>query len=163
MRWRSLPGNPAIADYYRDFNLEKGGESNGQNQRKDVRHQFTRVRESSDDFKKLLQGQNDNGSKDVSKDAKTEKTEPVKEQKKEEPAKADNAQEEAGKEEQVQNNGLLAAYQMAQNFRPEMIQPERSGTAGRARKGGGRGEIPDSTACTGGTAGDKNDARTTEG
>ena len=82
------------------------------------------VRESSDDFKKLLQGQNDNGSKDVSKDAKTEKTEPVKEQKKEEPAKADNAQEEAGKEEQVQNNGLLAAYQMAQNFQPEMIQPE---------------------------------------
>lgn len=82
------------------------------------------VRETSDDFKKLLQGQNDNSSKDVSKDTKTDKTEPAKEQKNEEPVKTDDVKEEAGKEEQVQNNGLLAAYQMAQNFRPEVIQAE---------------------------------------
>lgn len=83
------------------------------------------VRETSDDFRKLLQGQNDNSSKDVSKkDAAAEKAEQVKEQKKEEPAKTEDAKEEAGKEEQVQSNGLLAAYQMAQNFRPEVIQAE---------------------------------------
>lgn len=83
------------------------------------------VRETSDDFRKLLQGQNDNSSKDVTKkDAAAEKAEPVKEQKKEEPAKTEDAKEETGNEEQVQSNGLLAAYQMAQNFRPEVIQAE---------------------------------------
>lgn len=83
------------------------------------------TREVTDDFKMLLQGQNDNSSKDVSKDTKTEKeTEPVKEQKKDESVKADNTKEEAGKEEQVQTEGLLAVYQMTQNFRPEVIQAE---------------------------------------
>lgn len=49
------------------------------------------TREVTDDFKKLLQGQKDDG-KDVSKDTKTEnKPEDVKEEKKEEPVKTDNA------------------------------------------------------------------------
>ena len=88
------------------------------------------VRETSDDFKKLLQGQNDNSSKDVSKDTKTEKKEePVKEQKKDEPVKTDNAKEDAGKDEKVQTDGLLAVYQMAQNFRPELIQAEPEAAA----------------------------------
>lgn len=88
------------------------------------------VRETSDDFKKLLQGQNDNSTGDVSKDTKAEKKEePVKEQKKEEPVKTDKAKEDAGKDEKVQTNGLLAAYQMAQNFRPEMIQAEPEAAA----------------------------------
>ena len=56
------------------------------------------TREVTDDFKKLLQGQKDDG-KDVSKDTKTEnKPEDVKEEKKEEPVKTDNAKEDAAAE-----------------------------------------------------------------
>ncbi len=89
------------------------------------------TREVTDDFKKLLQGQKDDDSVDVSKDTKTEKKpEDVKEEKKEEPIKTDNAKEDAAVEEKVQTEGLLAAYQMTQNFRPEMIQVENETLAG---------------------------------
>lgn len=88
------------------------------------------AKEVTGDFKKLLQGQNDNSSKDVPKDTKTEKQpEAVKEQKKEESVKTEDTKKEAGKEEtgkeeKIQTDGLLAAYQLAQNFRPEMVQAE---------------------------------------
>lgn len=86
------------------------------------------TREVNGDFKKLLQDQSENSSKDVSKETKTEKQpEAVKEQTKEEPKEVNGAKEEveeAAPEENAQTKGLLTAYQMAQNFRPEMIQAE---------------------------------------
>lgn len=86
-----------------------------------------RASEVTDDFKKLLQGQQDN-SQEVSKDTKTEKKqEPEKETAKDtvKDAKKETAKEEpAAKEsEQVsQTAGLLAAYQMFQNMKPEVVQ-----------------------------------------
>lgn len=86
------------------------------------------AREVNGDFKKLLQNQSENSSKDVSKETGTEKQpEAVKEQTKEEPKEVNSAKEEVEEvvtEENAQTKGLLAAYQMAQNFRPEMLQAE---------------------------------------
>lgn len=86
------------------------------------------TREVNGDFKKLLQNQSENSSKDVSKETGTEKQpEAVKEQTKEEPKEVNGAKEEVEEvvtEENAQTKGLLAAYQMAQNFRPEMLQAE---------------------------------------
>ncbi len=86
------------------------------------------TREVTGDFKKLLQNQSENSSKDVSKETKTEKQpEAVNEQTKEEPEEVNGTKEETEEvvtEENVQTNGLLAAYQLAQNFKPEMIQVE---------------------------------------
>lgn len=86
------------------------------------------TREVTGDFKKLLQNQSENSSKDVSKETNTEKQpEAVNEQTKEEPKEVNGAKEETEEvvtEENVQTNGLLAAFQLAQNFKPEMIQAE---------------------------------------
>lgn len=86
------------------------------------------TREVTGDFKKLLQNQSENSSKDVSKETNTEKQpEAVNEQTKEEPKEVNGTKEEAEEvvtEENVQTNGLLAAFQLAQNFKPEMIQAE---------------------------------------
>ncbi|MEZ3435905.1 MAG: flagellar hook-length control protein FliK [Lachnospiraceae bacterium] len=85
-----------------------------------------RASEVTDDFRKLLTGQQSD-SQEVSKDTKTEnKQEPVKETK-EEPAKDEKKEpvkDEApvkDAEEKSQTAGLLAAYQMSQNMRPEVI------------------------------------------
>lgn len=86
------------------------------------------TREVTGDFKKLLQNQSENSSKDVSKETNAEKQpEAVNEQTKEEPKEVNGAKEETEEvvtEENVQTNGLLAAFQLAQNFKPEMIQAE---------------------------------------
>ncbi len=86
------------------------------------------TREVTGDFKKLLQNQSENSRKDVSKETNTEKQpEAVNEQTKEEPKEVNGAKEETEEvvtEENVQTNGLLAAFQLAQNFKPEMIQAE---------------------------------------
>lgn len=83
--------------------------------------------EATDDFRKLLKGQQ-NDSQEVSKDTKTEKKqepekevkeEPVKNEKKE-PVKDEAPAEET--EQKSQTASLLAAYQMAQNMKPEVIE-----------------------------------------
>ncbi len=72
------------------------------------------TKEVSDDFKKLLKDQTDEGSvpKDTKTDKSTEKPQDPKEEK------------EPVKEEKPQTEGLLAAYQMDLGMRPEMIQAE---------------------------------------
>lgn len=73
------------------------------------------AKEASDDFKKLLQGQTDEGGT-VAKDTKTEK--------KPEGSKESKDETEPVKDDKVQTEGLLAAYQMDLGMRPEMIQAE---------------------------------------
>lgn len=84
----------------------------------------------TDQFKKLLQGKQDesqdsNAAQEVSKDAKQEKTEaPEKsEQSKDKDVKEDT-QEEAVSTDDSQARGLLAAYQMDQGMRPELLTAE---------------------------------------
>ncbi|MCI8640027.1 MAG: flagellar hook-length control protein FliK [Coprococcus sp.] len=71
--------------------------------------------EVKDDFKNLLQGKNEE-TKEVSKETKDTVKKP--EETEEAPVK------ETEKDEKVQPDGLLAAYQMSQNLRPEMIQAQ---------------------------------------
>lgn len=86
----------------------------------------------SDQFKKLLEGKKDNSqdstAQEVSKDNKPEKAEETK--KPEEgkdtdtkDAKGDTAEETAGTDDS-QARGLLAAYQMSQGLRPEVLTAE---------------------------------------
>lgn len=85
----------------------------------------------SDQFKKLLQGRQDDsqdmGAKEVSKDAKDVKTE--KSEKPEESKGGDKDLKEDQTDETVstddsQARGLLAAYQMDQGLRPELLTAE---------------------------------------
>ncbi len=91
----------------------------------------------SEQFKKLLQGKQDelqeSGAREVSKDAEQEKTEASeKAEKSEKPEESKGKDKDAGedqKEETVstddsQTQGLLAAYQMDQGFRPELLTAE---------------------------------------
>ncbi len=91
------------------------------------------VKAVTDDFRKLLQGQEQQtDSKEVSKkDTKTEdKTEKPAETKDDKTTKdaadstKDAAEEEPVQEKTTQTEGLLAAYQMNLNMRPEVIQAE---------------------------------------
>lgn len=72
-----------------------------------------RSEEVKDDFKNLLQGKNEE-SKEVTKDTAKEPEEGVQ----------DIPGDESKKEEKVQTEGLLAAYQMSQNMRPEMYNQD---------------------------------------
>lgn len=85
----------------------------------------------SDQFKKLLQGKQDesqdSSTKEVSKDTKQEKTEGT--EKSEESKGKDKDVKDGQAEETVsaddsQARGLLAAYQMDQGFRPELLTAE---------------------------------------
>lgn len=71
------------------------------------------TKEASDDFKKLLKDQTDDGG-NVSKDTKTDKK----------PETAGESKDETKpvKDEKTQAEGLLAAYQMDLGMRPEMLQ-----------------------------------------
>lgn len=89
----------------------------------------TTVKAATDDFKKLLQDQGQKeDSKEVSKDTKTEKKpespKDEKDTKDVKDPKDDAVKEEEPKEDKSKTEGLLAAYQMAQGFRPEVIQVE---------------------------------------
>ena len=83
----------------------------------------------SDQFKKLLQGKQDEnqdaGTTEVSKDTEPEKTETPKEPEegKGEEVKDETAEETAGTDDS-QARGLLAAYQMSQGMRPEVLTAE---------------------------------------
>ena len=83
----------------------------------------------SDQFKKLLQGKQDEnqdaGTAEVSKDTEPEKTEAPKEPEegKGEEVKDQTAEETAGTDDS-QARGLLAAYQMSQGMRPEVLTAE---------------------------------------
>lgn len=83
----------------------------------------------SDQFKKLLQGKQDEnqdaGTTEVSKDTEPEKTEAPKEPEegKGEEVKDETAEETAGTDDS-QARGLLAAYQMSQGMRPEVLTAE---------------------------------------
>lgn len=80
----------------------------------------------SDQFKKLLQGKQDEnqdaGTTEVSKDTEPEKTKEPEEGKGEE-VKDETAEETAGTDDS-QARGLLAAYQMSQGMRPEVLTAE---------------------------------------
>lgn len=76
----------------------------------------SQTKEASDDFKKLLKDQTDEGG-NVSKDTKPDK--------KPEPAETSKDETEPAKDEKTQTESLLAAYQMDLGMRPEMIQAER--------------------------------------
>lgn len=85
----------------------------------------------SDQFKKLLQGKQDDSqdtnTKEVSKDASAEKTDksekPEESKGKDKDAKDDQADETVSTDDS-QARGLLAAYQMDQGFRPELLTEE---------------------------------------
>lgn len=76
----------------------------------------SQTKEASDDFKKLLKDQTDEGG-NVSKDTKTDK--------KPEAAETSKDETEPVKDEKTQTESLLAAYQMDLGMRPEMIQAEQ--------------------------------------
>lgn len=83
----------------------------------------------TDDFKKLLQdqGQREDG-KEVSEDTKAEKKpenpKNEKDTKDVKDTKDDTVKDESKKEDKSKTENLLAAYQMSQGFRPEVIQAE---------------------------------------
>lgn len=76
----------------------------------------SQTKEASDDFKKLLKDQTDEGG-NVSKDTKTDKK----------PEQTETSKDETKpvKDEKTQTESLLAAYQMDLGMRPEMIQAEQ--------------------------------------
>lgn len=82
-----------------------------------------------DDFKKLLQdqGQREDG-KDISGDTKAEKKpenpKNEKDTKDVKDTKDDAVKDETAKDDKSKTENLLAAYQMSQGFRPEVIQAE---------------------------------------
>lgn len=82
----------------------------------------------SDQFKKLLQGKQDDtqdiGAKEVSKDVKTEKPEKPEESKGEDKDLKEDQTEETVSTDDSQARGLLAAYQMDQGLRPELLTAE---------------------------------------
>ncbi len=102
----------------------------------------SRVGDVSDDFRTLLQGKQENNqsskdSKEVSKDTKDVKdskdTKPTKDSTSDDAGK-DAVSEDQGKVEKTedtQTEGMLAAYQISQGMRPEMIQivPETEAAA----------------------------------
>lgn len=85
----------------------------------------------SDQFRKLLQGKQDDSqdtsTKEVSKDASAEKTEgadkPEESKSKDKDVKDDQSDETVSTDDS-QARGLLAAYQMDQGFRPELLTEE---------------------------------------
>lgn len=83
----------------------------------------------TDDFKKLLQdqGQREDG-KEISGDTKAEKKpenpKNEKDTKDVEDTKDDSVKDETAKDDKSKTENLLAAYQMSQGFRPEVIQAE---------------------------------------
>lgn len=86
---------------------------------------------SSDQFRKLLQGRQDDSlsdskSQEVSKDVKQDKTEAPKNAKEDakENAKADAKEDSAKTEDNSQAQEMLAAYQISQGMRPELLQAE---------------------------------------
>ncbi len=86
------------------------------------------VKEVSDDFKMLLQNQNQReDSKEISKDTKDTKTETksdeTKDKKDVKDTKDEPVEEDAPKDDKVQTESLLAVYQMS--VRPEMVQVEQ--------------------------------------
>lgn len=82
----------------------------------------------SDQFKKLLQGRQDDSqdidAKEVSKDVKTEKSEKPEESKGEDKELKEDQAEETVSTDDSQARGLLAAYQMDQGLRPELLTAE---------------------------------------
>lgn len=86
---------------------------------------------SSDQFRKLLQGkqddiQADSKTQETSKDVKQDKTEAAKDVKKdtEDDSKADGKEDSAKTEDNSQAQEMLAAYQLGQGLRPELLQTE---------------------------------------
>lgn len=87
------------------------------------------VKEVSDDFKMLLQNQSQReDSKEISKDTKDTKTETksdeAKDKKDVKDTKDEPVKEDEPKDDKVQTEVLLAAYQMS--VRPEMVQAEQA-------------------------------------
>lgn len=86
----------------------------------------------SEQFKKLLQGKQDEiqdtGTKEVSKDSRPEKADAPEKSEKPEEGKGGEAKDEAPEEtagtDDSQARGLLAAYQMSQGMRPEVLATE---------------------------------------
>lgn len=83
----------------------------------------------SEQFKKLLQGKQDeiqeSGTQEVSKDTKPEKTEaPEKSEDSQGKDAREDTTEETVSTDDSQARGLLAAYQMDQGFRPEVLTVE---------------------------------------
>lgn len=89
---------------------------------------------SSDQFRKLLEGAQDNSqpsqtdskSQEVSKDVKQDKTEAPKDAKEntKDNSKADAKEDTAKTEDNSQAQEMLVAYQMSQGLRPELLQAE---------------------------------------
>lgn len=86
---------------------------------------------SSDQFRKLLQGkqddiQADSKTQETSKDVKQDKTEASKDVKKDtkDDSKADGKEDSAKTEDNSQVQEMLAAYQLGQGLRPELLQAE---------------------------------------
>ena len=86
---------------------------------------------SSDQFRKLLQGkqddiQADSKTQETSKDVKQDKTEAAKDVKKdtEDDSKADGKEDSAKTEDNSQAQEMLAAYQLGQGLRSELLQTE---------------------------------------
>lgn len=86
---------------------------------------------SSDQFRKLLQGkqddiQADSKTQETSKDVKQDKTEASKDVKKDtkDDSKADGKEDSAKTEDNSQAQEMLAAYQLGQGLRPELLQAE---------------------------------------
>ncbi len=89
---------------------------------------------SSDQFRKLLQGKQDssredNKSQEVSGDVKQDKTEAPKDTKETKENTKEGSKSEAGEdtartEDNSQAQEMLAAYQMSQGMRPELLQAE---------------------------------------
>ena len=79
----------------------------------------------SDEFKKLLQGKQDDGqensSQEVSKDTKPEKTDEVKDEVKTDGEKGDEVKTEKPEEDTGKTDEMLAAYQASQSMRPEIL------------------------------------------
>lgn len=86
----------------------------------------------SDQFKKLLEGKQDNGqdstAQEVSKDNKPEKAEETKKPEEGKDTDTKDAKEDTAEEtvstDDSQARGLLAAYQMSQGLRPEVLTTE---------------------------------------
>lgn len=83
----------------------------------------SQIQDTSGEFKKLLQNQKDDSS-EVSKDTTTEKKPEASKDTKEEQVKEETGKGDKTEEKNVQMEGLLAAYQMSQNMKPEMVKLE---------------------------------------
>lgn len=84
----------------------------------------SQIQDTSGEFKKLLQNQKDDSS-EVSKDTKTERKPEASKDSKEEQVKEEPGKDDKTEVKSVQVEGLLAAYQLSQNMKPEMVKVEQ--------------------------------------